>query len=107
MFFRSHGEQLKVGPVNSEARPNTASFRLIVLGNMVQDAPIQSKAEGEMSLTDDQCLGVYNEGSTCGLVFDFSSKSVHIREIGTCLSGAGVYPSGKFLKTTQPERYLP
>ena len=107
LFFRSHGDQLKIESVDSTENPNTASFRLIVLGRLVQDAPIQSKAEGEIALTQDHCLGVYSEGNYCTLVFEFLPKSAKIHQIGTCLTGAGVDPDGTFLRTSKPERYLP
>jgi hypothetical protein len=107
LFFRSHGDQLKIESVDSAANPNAASFQLIVLGHMVQEAPIQAKSEGKMALTEDHCLGVYSEGNYCTLVFDFLPKSATIRQIGTCLSGAGVNADGTFVRTTKPERYLP
>jgi len=107
LFFRSHGDQLKIESVDAAADPMKASFTLIVLGNMNRDAPTVGRAEGEMVLSEDQCLGVYSERSMCTLVFDFLPKSVRIRQIGFCGFGAGAYVDGSFNRTTRPERYLP
>jgi hypothetical protein len=108
LFFRSHGDQLKVEPVQSGDQSSIASFSLIVLGNVVQDAPTIGRADGQMALTQDQCLGVYSDGNSCTLVFEFSSaKLARLRQIGDCSFGAGANAEGTFYKTTKPERYLP
>jgi hypothetical protein len=107
LFFRSHSDQLKVESVDSNEQPNTASFRLMILGNLIQDAPTIGRAEGEMVLTEDHCLGVYSAGNSCTLVFSFLPRSAKLRQIGNCSFGAGAHAEGTFDKTTKPERYMP
>lgn len=100
LYFRSHGEQLKVAPVVEESgNPPTAQFELMTLGRMVMGAPTVGTAEGKIQLSRDYCVGVYSaEPESCTLVYNFSSKSVKIRQIDHCYFGAGASADGRFTK---------
>lgn len=108
LYFRSHGDQLKIESIEEPSgEPPNASFELITLGRIVVDAPTIGKAEGRILLTRDFCVGVYTEPGSCTLIFNFSSKIVKIRQINHCYFGAGATADGTFIKTNKAPRFVP